>query len=185
MQVYTSCTQTQFFGSFTFRGGILKRSVFIIVGIVVVDQLTKLIAYNTLRGRPTQHYLGDLWRFQYTENTGAFLSLGASMPPVWRFWIFNVVTGIILIGVGIYLWRSKHTDTFQSLALALLLGGGIGNLIDRIWRGSVIDFMNTGIGWLRTGIFNIADMVIVAGVAMLMLSSFKKDPKPKTSNPKQ
>ncbi|MCB0052448.1 MAG: signal peptidase II, partial [Caldilinea sp.] len=82
-----------------------------------------------------------------------------------------------LVGATIYLVRETHRIPVVTLiAIALLLGGGIGNLIDRLVNeGRVIDFMNVGIGSLRTGVFNVADMAIMAGVGLIMLSALRGD----------
>ena len=94
-----------------------------------------------------------------------------------QFWIFTILVGAALVGAAIYLVREAHRIAAVTLiAIALLLGGGIGNLIDRLVNeGRVIDFMNVGIGSLRTGVFNVADMAIMAGVGLIMLSALRGD----------
>jgi len=64
----------------------------------------------------------------------------------------------------------RHCPPTQRLALGLLWAGGVSNLVDRVLHGSVVDFMNIGVGWLRTGIFNVADMAITIGVLLILLS---------------
>ncbi len=137
---------------------------------IILDQLTKVWARESL---PTyvQSYLFDTFRLVHSENTGAFLSLGASLSETARFWIFTVAVGIFLLAALWMLYFGKGQDKWGTLALALVVGGGISNLIDRATRGSVTDFLNVGIGWLRTGIFNIADMAIMAGIGVLFYQS--------------
>jgi signal peptidase II len=144
----------------------------VLVTTVGCDQVTKLGAIRWLAEpmpRPTYTYLGDMVRIQYAENTGAFLGLGSWFSEEVRFWIFTVFTAALLVALAIYLWRGKNLLRSDILALSLLLAGGVGNLIDRVFRdGVVVDFMNLGIGRLRTGVFNVADVAVMAGVFLLI-----------------
>jgi signal peptidase II len=142
----------------------------LLLACVGCDQVTKVLAAQHLAGRPPVSLLGGTFRLLYAENTGAFLSLGSGLPEAARIWIFVVITGAVL---GLLLFYGlTHKDTMRSwevIALALVVGGGIGNLIDRISLGLVRDFLFLGVGWLRTGVFNVADMAITCG-AVLMLA---------------
>lgn len=140
---------------------------------VIVDQVTKRIAALYLAGRPRQTFLGDTFRLDYAENVGAFLGLGTNLPPVVRSLIFIGGVAAILVTVAMML-RRGHWNPLPRLGLWLVLAGGVSNLVDRIIRGSVIDFMNMGIGSLRTGIFNVADMALMAGLAMLVFAGDRK-----------
>ncbi|MCM2277432.1 MAG: signal peptidase II [Oligoflexia bacterium] len=157
------------------KGPFPRETTILLLSLSLVDQLTKLAAIEWLRGAPPRIYLGDLFRLQYAENPGAFLSLGSSMPPAIRFWVFSVAVGAFLLGCVVYLYRSRDQDRLSSIGLAIITSGGISNLIDRLFRpgGRVIDFMNVGIGDLRTGIFNVADMAIMLGVGMMLWSSLR------------
>jgi signal peptidase II len=141
----------------------------LMVACVGCDQATKALAYEHLAGREPISLLGGTFRLLYAENQGAFLSLGASLPEALRLWIFVIVTGAVLGLLLVY--GFTHRDRlrpWEIVALALVVGGGIGNLIDRVWLGLVRDFLFLGVGWLRTGVFNVADMAITGG-ALLML----------------
>jgi len=135
---------------------------------VVSDQITKIWAQNNLLNKGPVHILGDFFIFQYAENSGAFLSLGSTLSDSARFWIFTCFVFIFLMYLAFHLFFRLH-NAINAIAITFVLSGGIGNLIDRAFRGKVIDFMNLGIGDLRTGIFNIADMAIVAGVLLLLI----------------
>jgi len=146
--------------------------LFVCVGC---DQSTKYTAKHFLEGQQTLSYMGDFFRLSYTENTGAFLSLGAGMPEKLRYAILVVVVSIFLVGFLLFVIRSKKLNSLAVSASVLIIGGGLGNLIDRIInKGSVIDFMNIGIGPIRTGIFNVADLAIMAGVLMFAAFYAKK-----------
>jgi signal peptidase II len=134
------------------------------------DQWTKKLATEHLREIPPRPYLGDTLRIQYAENPGAFLGAGGGLPAQQRFWLLVVVNAVVLIAIPAVLAAKTNMGRAQMLAVALLMAGGIGNLLDRVFHdGLVIDFLNMGIGPLRTGIFNVADMAIMAGFALLLL----------------
>jgi len=151
---------------------------FVLISCVGCDQATKLLAKQTLATAPVQEYAGGLFRFVYAENPGAFLSLGATLPDAARFWIFVVAAALLLGGVGVFALRfSQRTPLLLVIALALVMGGGLGNLIDRIVNnGHVIDFMQIGISRLHTGIFNVADMAIMTGVAITLFATLRSKP---------
>ena len=118
-------------------------------------------------------FLADTVRLEYAENAGAFLSLGSELPLWLRTVLFTAGTGLILAFAAVAVYRA-HSSALPQIGLALLLGGGISNLADRIRHGAVVDFLNVGIGSVRTGIFNLADMVILLGVALLVVGRSKK-----------
>lgn len=149
----------------------------ILLSCIGCDRVTKVVAMRTLPDDPVKSYWGDTIRIQYAENQGGFLSLGANLSEHSRFLLLTVSNGIFLAAiVGVLLWRwQMPVSRFTSLAL--LLAGGIGNLIDRIFNdGRVIDFLNLGIGPVRTGIFNVADVAITAGVILLFIFSWDDTP---------
>ena len=138
------------------------------------DQATKLAAKQHLQNGPVYSYAGDTVRLQYAENTGAFLSLGASLPEPLRQLIFTILVGIFLLGLIAYLLLNRELTPFAVGCLSLVAAGGVSNLIDRIADdGRVIDFLNVGIGPLRTGIFNIADIAITFGALFMLLENFR------------
>ena len=136
------------------------------------DQLTKVIARKYLAGTDGHEFFGGFFSLQFTENPGAFLSLGAQFEAEHRFWVFTVLVSIVL-AVATYFLFKKSMDWLTTVGLTLLIGGGVGNLIDRVAKGTVTDFLLIDIGVARTGIFNIADVVIMAGFAMLFLDSLR------------
>ena len=149
---------------------------------IAADQITKWLAKKYLAPDGFISFAGDTFRLQYAENTGAFLSLGSSLPEPWRHIVFTVFVGIFLLALLVYLYWNRGLAWEYVACLALVCGGGSSNLIDRIaYGGRVVDFLNVGIGPLRTGIFNVADMAITGGAILLLLDSFRKKPE-KTSS---
>lgn len=146
--------------------------LFVSLFCVVCDQFTKLAAKNLMDPDSVTSLLGGTIRLQLANNKGAFLSLGSSLSDEWRFWVFTVFVFIALFILLIYYLFSKSLSLLSSLGLSLIISGGYSNLIDRIlYKGIVIDFLNIGIGNLRTGIINIADIAITSGVILIAYSA--------------
>jgi signal peptidase II len=145
--------------------------------IVTVDLVTKSIFERAFFGQPTLHLLGDTVRVGFVLNTGVFLSLGHTLGPQARFWLFIVGVGGVLALLLALTLRDTRFRTPEVVAVAAILGGGIGNLVDRVQLGAVRDFLNVGIGPVRTGIFNVADMAITfGGIALILIPFFRKRP---------
>jgi len=149
-----------------------KRIVLVILittACVGCDQTTKSVARTHLAQARAVSLAGDTLRLQYTENRGAFLSLGAGLSKGWRTMIFTAATAMVLGAMLVYVLFAGSIPLTIVVALSLVVGGGIGNLIDRVSHGGhVVDFMNLGIGGVRTGIFNVADVAISVGMGLLI-----------------
>jgi len=146
--------------------------------MVGIDRFTKILAKEHLQYRQEPlSYLNDTIRLGYAENTGAFLSFGADWPPRVSFWVFGIIPLLLLLGFFIYcITKAKQLSFARLLPFALVFAGGTGNIVDRlIYDRHVTDFMNVGIGTLRTGIFNFADMCVTTAVIILVFQSCKKD----------
>jgi signal peptidase II len=138
------------------------------------DRVSKHFASRELAGEPRQSFLADTVRLEYTENTGAFLSFGDSWHPVARIGVFTIGTGLILCGMVVAAFKFRLSGP-ALVGLALYFAGGASNLVDRVMHGSVIDFLNVGVGTLRTGIFNVADMAILLGVGIFLFTRVRQD----------
>lgn len=136
--------------------------------VIVIDQWMKQYALANWKGLPPRSFLNDLFRIQYAPNPGAFLGMFGNLSRDARFLILTILNGVILVGVSGYILFGKKVSKYIFIAFALVVAGGIGNMIDRIRYEFVIDFFNIGIGGLRSGIFNIADMAISAGFLMML-----------------
>src|SRR4051812_9603378 len=151
---------------------------FLLIGVtsiisIALDQFTKYLATKYLFMHEELSWWNDFFVLTYSINHGAFLGLGNSLPEGIRNLIFSGLVGLFLIGFSIYALRDKTMNRLQHFACGLILSGGFSNLYDRITNnGGVVDFMNMGIGGLRTGIFNVADMAIMAGVFVVVGAHF-------------
>ncbi len=161
-----------------------SQRITIITSVLVVaigcDQLLKQIARSLLQFQLPISLLDDFVRLQYAENRGIMLSIGAALSPEVRFWIFTVVVGLLLIGMLVYAFLNRSLDRLQTVAWSLIVSGGLGNLIDRMFReGVVIDFVSIGFGVVRTAVFNLADVLVFAGVFLLLIHHGSGQEKPK------
>ena len=134
------------------------------------DQVAKTLARASLAASPPVSLLDDVVRFELAQNRGAFLSLGESLPGLTRYLLFVVLVGGALVLTLVFTLRLRGANPVQLVALSLLTGGGLGNLIDRLLHdAAVVDFVSVGIGPWRTGIFNVADAAITLGVLLLLI----------------
>ncbi len=148
--------------------------LFVLVACVGCDQSTKTYAESNLPKAQALSFLADTVRLQVAHNEGAFLSLGASAPKSWRLAALRLGVSALLLALLGYMLLIRDARPSFILALTLILAGGVSNLIDRfIHGGYVIDFINLGIGSLRTGIFNVADIAITLGVLMLLVQNWR------------
>ena len=134
--------------------------------LVGCDQYTKYQATQHLMGKAPIIY-GDNWlRLEYAINTGGWGGLlGQSNEWLRRGVLtWGVLAGLVFLALFIVF---KEHERLQTIALSLILAGGLGNVIDRVLQGYVVDFLNIGVGsFLRTNIFNVADVVIMIGIGM-------------------
>jgi len=142
-----------------------------VLSTIGCDRVTKHAATTLLAGTPSRSYLADTVRLVYVENPGGFLSLGAGLPSAVRTGLFTVATGLLLCMVVVLAFR-RRWDRLPTLGLALFVAGGASNWIDRVARGSVVDFLNVGVGPVRTGVFNVADVAIMLGAGVVVLATF-------------
>lgn len=156
------------------RFGLVAILMFACVGC---DQVSKSVVREHIALGDAQSFLGDTFRLTHAENPGAFLGVGASMPQAVRVGVFQIgVALLVAVLLGIALFK-RQLDAPSVTGFALLAASGLGNLIDRIVQdGVVTDFLNLGIGSLRTGIFNVADVLGVIGVVFLVLSQSRGKP---------
>src|SRR5690242_7045330 len=150
-----------------------KRIALIVVMLVACvgcDQRAKYLAVEHLRGNEDISFLVDTIRLEYSENQGGFLSLGAFLPAPWRAAVFTIGCSAAIAALLWYTLLAARIGTLQVLGLSLICGGGIGNLVDRWTYSYARDFLNVGIGPIRTGIFNVADVAVIAGCVLLVLS---------------
>ncbi len=160
----------------------LVLAILVLIFCTGFDQITKEFAREKLAASPPILLLNGTILIQYSENTGAMLGLGASLPDNVRFAFFVILNGLISLTTLIYVLKGSTLHSMQIIGLLLVASGGLGNLLDRLLnKGAAIDFLNLGIGSIRTGIFNVADIWIVAGVSIFVLFSLREPTKTVTA----
>ena len=118
--------------------------------------------------------LGDTIRLSYAENPGGFLSTGAGLPAPIRAWVFAALAIVAVMALFAVAVRNRSIDRLQLVAASLLIAGGVGNIIDRVLYGVVRDFLNVGVGSVRTGVFNVADFAITVASALVLIRFWKE-----------
>ncbi len=145
----------------------MKRSVFsaaVAVLVVLADQVVKALVSASATLHATRPIIPGLLEFCYLHNDGAAMGLFAGAR-----WPITVLTAVLIAACLAYLFFGKRLSGVTSCALALIIGGGIGNLIDRIRLGYVVDFVRFPISWFSYS-FNIADCAICVGAALFVIA---------------
>lgn len=134
----------------------------------LADQLTKAWASSTLSGQPSMDVIGHWLRFTYVQNKGAAFGILSGQK-----WFFVLLTIAAIIFLLVMLRRYHHVHPIYILAMGLILGGAVGNLIDRVRFGSVVDFIQVDfIEALHFPVFNVADIGVTVGIFTLALLLF-------------
>ena len=142
---------------------------------IALDQISKIWVRNNFEGYIEHNIIGDVFTLIKVENTGAFLGMGSELSETMRVLLLIVLPVIVLVSITIYNYIDKSLDKTSIIGFSLIIGGGIGNIFDRIVYGSVTDFLYLNFGGvLKTGIFNIADLSVTTGMILILISSFKK-----------
>jgi signal peptidase II len=138
--------------------------------VVVLDQITKFLVSGHMVINTAREIIPGLFNLVYVRNTGAAFSLLAGADPSWRqtFFVVMSVLGVAVISIA-YL-RTPRRERWNRWALALLFGGALGNLVDRVRFGSVVDFLDFYVGGRHWPAFNVADSAISVGAVMLILA---------------
>ncbi|MBS1947094.1 MAG: signal peptidase II [Bacteroidetes bacterium] len=153
-----------------------KISKIIIIALLVFlniscDQVSKKIVRNKLRENDSIEMLHNHLTLMRVENSGAFLSFGDSFSKSVKSFLLSVLPVIALALALVYVYRKKNINAVSFVAICCIIGGGIGNIIDRIAYGSVTDFLYLHFGIFHTGVFNMADLSITTGAMVILLQS--------------
>ena len=155
-----------------------RRAALAFIGVALLtagcDHAAKQAARIALGDGAAHSLAGDLVRFELTHNSGGFLSLGALLAPALREALFLVLAPLLIAALLAATLRVATLSRAVLAGLALVSGGGLANWLDRVANaGAVTDFVSLGFGPLRTGIFNLADVAIMAGAALMIFAPFR------------
>lgn len=137
-------------------------SLIIAVGIII-DQLSKLLVVKFLKPIDDVPLWDGVFHFNYHENQGAAFGMLADNR-----WVFILISTVAIIGIGLYLFFGKASNTLMGVSMALIVSGGIANMIDRIFLGYVVDFLYFKL--IDFAIFNVADAFVCIGAGLMILA---------------
>jgi len=138
----------------------MALSVIIVVLTIILDQVTKIIAQNNLKNGADITAIPEILSFSYVENRGAAFGIFSNNR-----WVFMVFSTIAIIAMLYFLATKKNLHILLVISLSMLVGGGIGNMIDRIARGYVVDFFR--FLFVKFAVFNVADCFVTVGALIL------------------
>ena len=151
----------------------MARWLWLSVLVVVADQVTKIWVSGALRPYELVPVIDGFFNLTLAFNTGAafsFLAQGGG----WQRWLLSGLAVVVTIVLVVWLARLDRHDRWTAAALSLVIGGAVGNLLDRLRLGHVVDFLDFYLGSWHWPAFNVADSAIVVGVAILLLASFRR-----------
>jgi signal peptidase II len=137
------------------------------------DQISKEVVRKNISKYEVVNIIDQTLLLTHVENTGAMLGMGENLSPTLKLIFLQIIPLTVLIVLLFLLFRKTQMHTAVALAFASIIGGGLGNLIDRIIKGKVTDFLQIKIGPLSTGIFNLADVSVTMGVIFILFYSLQ------------
>ncbi|MBQ8817758.1 MAG: signal peptidase II [Clostridia bacterium] len=139
--------------------------ILMIVALVVVDQVSKLMVHYLLAPVGSVDVIPNVFRFTYVENRGAAFGMFSEHR-----WVFMVISVVAILALLIYLWKFRPDSALACAAMSMIIAGGIGNMIDRVALGYVIDFLDfCAFPTLWMWVFNVADVCVCVGGGLLVL----------------
>ncbi len=154
----------------------IKRIVIVFTLIILnigCDQISKKMVREDVKFRSTTEIIGDKFILTNVFNEGAFLGMGSDLNPAIKMILLIILPVVVLLLVLHYVLTKKDIDNLTVIGLSFIIGGGIGNMYDRILEGKVIDFFHIDLGGVfKTGIFNMADVSVMVGMGFILLASF-------------
>lgn len=144
----------------------------ILISNIGCDQISKSIVRKHIDYHERISLMNNYLMLTKVENTGAFLSIGHSLPQPFKSLLLTIFPLTILAFALLYLLTTKGLSNFAIIGICFVIGGGFGNIYDRIVHGSVTDFLHIDFVLFRTGIFNMADVSIMIGMLLVLLDSY-------------
>lgn len=144
----------------------------IIIANIAVDQVTKKMTRDQIEYNETIEVIGDYLILTKVENEGAFLGMGSSLSPTMRKVLLLILPSAVMLALLVYLIRNREITRLSMIALSFIVGGGIGNIYDRIVYGSVTDMVFIDLQFAHTGIFNLADVSVMIGTGIILVEQF-------------
>ncbi|MBU0664561.1 MAG: lipoprotein signal peptidase [Proteobacteria bacterium] len=153
----------------------MTRFLAIVFAVVVGDQLTKLWILRSFSLYESLEIIPGFFSFTYLTNKGAAFGFLAGQTGAWRHYLFLMLGAVALVVIVIAWSRMRYAHRLYSISLPLIGGGALGNLIDRVRHGSVVDFLDVYIGAHHWPAFNVADSAITIGVVLFFIANILEE----------
>lgn len=150
----------------------------VLLSNISCDQISKRIVRHSIEYNEQIGFIDDYFTLTKIENTGAFLSLGNTLPQPFRIILLTILPLAVLMLVLVYVLIKRNLSNVLLVGICFVIGGGIGNIYDRIVYGSVTDFLHINFVLFQTGIFNMADVSVTTGLLIVLFESYIKMRKP-------
>tara|TARA_R110002073_G_scaffold336450_1_gene533546 strand:- start:2451 stop:2948 length:498 start_codon:yes stop_codon:yes gene_type:complete len=153
--------------------------ILLVIANIAADQISKFWVRATVEKNSSSPIIGEYLTLRNIENDGAFLGMGGDLNPTLKLFVLLLIPAAVLLFVLYYMFKEKHMDKLSLIGFSCVVGGGIANVFDRFVYGSVTDFLFIDLEFVRTGIFNIADLSVTTGMILILWSSLKQRKKDK------
>jgi len=164
-----------------------KARTLLVFGLIIInivaDQASKFWVRANVDLHSKSQIIDNYFTLHNVYNEGAFLGMGSDMNPVLKIIFLLILPVVVLLMALYYVLTNKEIDKWTTVGLSFVIGGGIGNIYDRILEGKVTDFWHIDLGGVfRTGIFNVADVSVMVGMGCILISAILNRKKPETTN---
>ncbi len=141
--------------------------IFLSLFLILADQVTKLLVVKNIPIYDSIELIPDFFSLSHVRNTGAAFGMLAGQR-----WIFMIFTSVVLVGAVVALCSGRVKNTWGIISLSMIIGGGVGNMIDRIFLGEVVDFFAFNFWGYQFAVFNVADVFVCCGTIILAFYIF-------------
>ena len=148
--------------------------ILLVIANIAADQISKFWVRATVEKNSSSPIIGEYLTLRNIENDGAFLGMGGDLNPTLKLFVLLLIPAAVLLFVLYYMFKEKHMDKLSLIGFSCVVGGGIANVFDRFVYGSVTDFLFIDLGFVRTGIFNLADLSVTTGMILILWASLKQ-----------
>ncbi len=156
--------------------------ILLVIANIAADQISKFWVRAVVEPYSSSPIIGDYFTLRNVENEGAFLGMGGVLNPTLKLILLLIIPTGVLLFVLYYMFKEKQMDKLSLIGFSCVVGGGIANVFDRFVYGSVTDFLFIDLGFVRTVIFNIADLSVTTGMILILWASLKQRKKDKVNS---
>lgn len=156
--------------------------ILLVIANIAADQISKFWVRAVVEPYSSSPIIGDYFTLRNVKNEGAFLGMGGDLNPNLKLILLLIIPTAVLLFVLYYMFKEKQMDKLSLIGFSCVIGGGIANVFDRFVYGKVTDFLFIDLGFVRTGIFNIADLSVTTGMVLILWAGLKQRKKDKVNS---